>query len=409
MEEKGTSLKARETMQNIDHIEVRGARVHNLKNVNVDIPLGELVGIAGVSGSGKSSLALGVLYAEGSRRYLEALSTYTRRRIAQAGKALVDDVRYVPAALALHQRPAVPGVRSTFGTSSELLNSLRLLFSRVGSHVCPHCGEHVPPSLNVAAELPISCMHCGSEFFGPGAESLAFNSEGACPTCSGTGIARTVNRAALVPDESKTIDEGAVVVWGTLMWDLMKQVCGAMGVRTNVPFCELTAAERDIVFNGPAEKKHILYKAKKGENFAELDFTYYNAVRTVENSLAKAKDEKGLRRVAKYLTEGPCPDCSGTRLSAAAREPIVRGINLAQATEMTRWRGWRVCPQAFPTRCVPWRNRFASRSKAQLVACSSWAWAICRSTEQARPFPPASASACNSRARCEIAPQACCT
>ena len=322
-------------MQHIDHIEVRGARVHNLKNIDVDIPLGELVGIAGVSGSGKSSLALGVLYAEGSRRYLEALSTYTRRRIAQAGKANVDDARYVPAALALHQRPAVPGVRSTFGTSSELLNSLRLLFSRVGSHECPHCGAHVPPTLNVAAELPISCPNCGNEFHGPGAEQLAFNSEGACPTCGGTGIAHTVNRAALVPDEGKTIDEGAVVVWGSLMWDLMKQVCGAMGVRTNVPFRELTPAERDIVFNGPAEKKHILYKAKKGDNFAELDFTYYNAVRTVENALAKAKDEKGLRRVAKYLTEGPCPDCGGTRLSAAARGPLVRGINLAQAAEMT--------------------------------------------------------------------------
>ena len=322
-------------MHNIDHIEVRGARVHNLKNVSVDIPLGELVGIAGVSGSGKSSLALGVLYAEGSRRYLEALSTYTRRRISRAGKATVDDVRYVPAALALHQRPAVPGVRSTFGTSSELLNSLRLLFSRVGSHVCPNCGKHVPPTLNVAAELPIPGPYCDTEFFGPGAEQLAFNSEGACPTCSGTGIARTVNRAALVPDESKTIDEGAVVVWGSLMWDLMKQVCGAMGVRTNVPFSELTAEERDIVFNGPAEKKHILYKAKKGDDFAELDFTYYNAVRTVENALSKAKDEKGLRRVAKYLTEGPCPDCHGTRLSEAARGPLVRGINLAQATEMT--------------------------------------------------------------------------
>ena len=319
----------------IDHIEVRGARVHNLKNVSVDIPLGELVGVAGVSGSGKSSLALGVLYAEGSRRYLEALSTYTRRRISQAGKAAVDDVRYVPAALALRQRPAVPGVRSTFGTSSELLNSLRLLFSRVGSHVCPHCGAHVPPSLNVAAELPLTCPACGQKFRGPGAEELAFNSGGACPTCGGTGVARTVNRAALVPDESKSIDEGAVVVWGSLMWDLMKQVCGAMGVRTNVPFCELTPEERAIVFDGPAEKRHILYKAKKGDNFAELDFTYFNAVRTVENSLAKAKDEKGLKRVAKFLVEGPCPDCGGTRLSAAARGPLVCGINLAEATQMT--------------------------------------------------------------------------
>ena len=319
----------------IDHIEVRGARVHNLKNVSVDIPLGQLVGVAGVSGSGKSSLALGVLYAEGSRRYLEALSTYTRRRISQAGKAAVDDVRYVPAALALRQRPAVPGVRSTFGTSSELLNSLRLLFSRVGSHVCPHCGAHVPPSLNVAAELPLTCPECGQKFRGPGAEELAFNSGGACPTCGGTGVARTVNRAALVPDESKSIDEGAVVVWGSLMWDLMKQVCGAMGARTNVPFRELTPEERAIVFDGPAEKRHILYKAKKGDNFAELDFTYFNAVRTVENSLAKAKDEKGLKRVAKFLVEGPCPDCGGTRLSAAARGPLVRGINLAEATQMT--------------------------------------------------------------------------
>ena len=317
------------------HIEVCGARVHNLRNANVDIPLGQLVGVCGVSGSGKSSLALGVLYAEGSRRYLEALSTYTRRRMGQAARADVDEVRYVPAALALHQRPSVPGVRSTFGTMSELLNSLRLLFSRVGSHPCPHCGTFAPPSMSVAAEQPITCATCGKTFFGPGAEDLAFNSGGACPTCGGTGTVRHVNEAALVPDESKTINEGAVLPWGSLMWDLMKQVCGEMGVRLDVPFRELTPEERDIVFHGPAEKKHILYKAKKGDNFAELDFTYYNAVYTVENALAKAKDEKGLARVARFLTEGPCPDCEGTRLSAAARGPIVRGINLAKACEMT--------------------------------------------------------------------------
>ena len=314
-------------------IEVRGARVHNLKNIDIDIPLGELVGVAGVSGSGKSSLALGVLYAEGSRRYLEALSTYTRRRLTQASRAQVDEVLHVPAALAL--RPTVPGIRSTFGTMTELLNSLRLLFSRVASHVCPHCGARNESTLNVAAGLPITCAGCGKEFHAPGAESLAFNSAGACPTCSGTGIVREVNRAALVPDESKSIDDGAVLPWGSLMWDLMKQVCGAMGVRTNVPFSELTPEERDIVFNGPAVKKHILYKPKKGDDFAELDFTYFNAVYTVENALAKAKDEKGLKRVARFLKEGPCADCGGTRLSAAARAPHVRGLNLAEASAMT--------------------------------------------------------------------------
>ena len=317
-----------------DHIQVRGARVHNLKNLDVDIPLNQLVGIAGVSGSGKSSLALGVLYAEGSRRYLEALSTYTRRRLTQAGRADVDEVLHVPAALALHQRPAVPGVRSTFGTSTELLNSLRLLFSRVGSHVCPN-GHRVPPTLNVAAERPITCPVCGVEFFGPNAEELAFNGDGACPECDGTGIVRTVDESALVPDESLTIDEGAVVPWGTLMWDLMKQVAREMGVRTDVPFNQLTPKERDIVFHGPAEKKHILYKAKKSDTFAELDFTYYNAVYTVENALAKVKDEKGLARVARFLKQGTCPVCHATRLSADALKPQVAGINLAEATEKT--------------------------------------------------------------------------
>ena len=318
-----------------DAIEVRGARVHNLKDVDIDIPLGELVGIAGVSGSGKSSLALGVLYAEGSRRYLEALSTYTRRRLTQAEHAQVDEVLHVPAALALHQRPNVPGVRSTFGTMTELNSSLRLLFSRCAHHVCPHCGARVEPSLNVAAGLALSCPACGRDFYAPSAEDLAFNSAGACPACGGTGIMREVDEASLVPDESKSIDEGAVLPWGSLMWDLMKQVAREMGVRTDVPFCELTPAEREIVFHGPAEKKHILYIPKNGEGATPLDFTYYNAVYTVENALAKAKDEKGLKRVARFLREGPCRECGGTRLSAAALRPQVAGIDLAEASAMT--------------------------------------------------------------------------
>lgn len=316
------------------HIIVRGAKVHNLKNIDLDIPLGKLVAIAGVSGSGKSSLALGTLYAEGSRRYLEALSTYTRRRITQAGRAEVDEIKHVPAALALHQRPGIPGIRSTFGTASELLNSLRLLFSRLGSHCCPN-GHPCPPDMNVALMLPTKCPVCGEEFYGPGAEAMAFNSEGACPSCSGTGVIRTVNEDSLVPDDSLTIDEGAVAPWQTLMWSLMKDIARDLGVRTDVPFRDLTPKEKEIVFHGPAKKHHLLYMNEKTNMAGEMDFTYYNAVYTVENALAKVKDEKGMKRVEKFLHESACPDCGGTRLSAKVRSTTLAGKNLAEATAMT--------------------------------------------------------------------------
>lgn len=322
-------------------IKIRGARVHNLKNINVDVPLGKIVGIAGVSGSGKSSLALGVLYAEGSRRYLDALSTYTRRRMTQAAKASVDEVLYVPAALALHQRPGVPGIRSTFGTGTELLNSLRLMFSRLASHRCPN-GHYLPPSLAVAAEKPLICPTCGATVRAPSAEELAFNSQGACRTCDGTGTVRTVDLATLVPDQTLSIDDGAVAPWNSLMWSLMTDVCRAMGVRTDVPFNQLTDAEKEIVYHGPAEKKHIFYKAKNTPEAGELDFTYYNAVYTVENALAKVKDEKGMKRVEKFLKQETCPACHGTRLSEAARAPRLQGISLADActmplAELTQW------------------------------------------------------------------------
>lgn len=316
------------------YIEVRGAKVHNLKNIDVNIPLHEIVAIAGVSGSGKSSLALGVLYAEGSRRYLESLSTYTRRRMTQAERADVDDVRYVPAALALRQRPGVPGIRSTFGTLSELLNSLRLMFSRLASHRCPN-GHYCPPSLSAAAMQEITCPVCGEKFYGPGAEELAFNSTGACKTCGGTGVVQTVNEAALVPDDSKTIDEGAVVVWGTLMWSLMKDIVRTMGVRTDVPFRDLTPEEKEIVYHGELKKHHIHYVNPNTLEPAEMDFNYYSAVNSVKNSLAKVKDEKGMKRLEKYLEEDVCPDCHGTRLSEAARAPRLRGIGLDEAAAMT--------------------------------------------------------------------------
>lgn len=318
-------------------IKVRGARVHNLKNVDVDIPLSGIVGIAGVSGSGKSSLALGVLYAEGSRRYLESLSTYTRRRMTQAARADVDEVLYVPAALALHQRPSVPGIRSTFGTGTELLNSLRLMFSRLSSHRCPN-GHYVEPSINVAAmDGELVCPECGEHFFAPGAEDLAFNSAGACKHCGGTGTVRTVDRSTLIPDESKTIDEGAVAPWNSLMWSLMTDVCREMGVRTDIPFCELTEREKEIVYDGPMEKRHIFYvpKNKDSTSAGELNMTYYSATATVLNALNKVKDDKGMKRVEKFLKEGICPECRGTRLSEEARAPRLMGISLADACRMT--------------------------------------------------------------------------
>ena len=317
-----------------ENIEIRGARVHNLKDINVDIPLNKIVGVAGVSGSGKSSLALGVVYAEGSRRYLEGLSTYTRRRISQAPKADVDEILYVPAAIAMRQRPGIPDIRSTFGTGTELLNSLRLMFSRLASHRCPN-GHYCKPTLNVAAGKEIVCPECGSHFFAPSAEDLSFNGGGACQKCGGLGTIMTVDESTLVPDQNLTIDQGAVAPWNSLMWTLMVDVCRAMGVRTNVPFKDLTDKEKDIVYHGPAVKKHIFYRAKNTPVATELDFTYYNATYTVENALAKVKDDKGMKRVEKFLKQEICPACHGTRLSEAARAPLIQGINLAQACEMT--------------------------------------------------------------------------
>lgn len=315
-----------------DRIRVRGARVHNLRDVDVDIPLRSLVGIAGVSGSGKSSLALGVLYAEGSRRYLEALSTYTRRRLAQTPRAAVDVVEHVPAALALQQRPGVPGVRSTFGTSTELLNVLRLIFSRLASHLCPS-GHRVPPTIDVAAETPFHCPVCGQRVHPPGAEDLSFNSAGACSECQGTGIVRAVDDAALVPDPSKTIDDGAVLPWQMFGFNVQPAIAREFGVRTDVAWSELTEDERQLVLGGPEEKKHITVTTKNGVH--ELDFTFRNARLTVTEELRRADTEKRLSRVGRFLREGTCPQCRGSRLNPAARAPRIGALDLAAVTAMT--------------------------------------------------------------------------
>ena len=315
-----------------DMIIIRGARVHNLKNIDVDIPLGKIVAISGVSGSGKSSLALGVLYSEGSRRYLDALSTYTRRRISQTKKASVDLIQYVPAALALNQRPNIPNIRSTFGTSTELLNSLRLLYSRCGNYFCPN-GHMQEPTMNVAREIPIKCPECGEEFYGLGAEEYAFNSDGACPTCGGTGFIRDVDTSKLVLDDTKTLEDGAVAAWNQFGISWMYLVAGELGVRVDVPFRDLTDEEKDIVYNGPAVKKYINIPSKNGKLF-ELNAEYRNVHKAIEEALKKAKTEKGLTKINKFLTTKVCSDCGGTRLNKKANQTLLGGINLSTACEM---------------------------------------------------------------------------
>ncbi|RAP48710.1 MAG: excinuclease ABC subunit A [Methanosphaera sp. rholeuAM6] len=317
----------------VDHIKIRGAKVHNLKNINADIPLGKIVAIAGVSGSGKSSLALGVLYAEGSRRYLEALSTYTRRRITQNEKAKVDTIEHVPAALALHQRPNIPGIRSTFGTSTELLNSLRLLYSRCGNYRCPN-GHYIDASVNVAREMPLHCTKCDEKFHGLAAEEYAFNSDGACPKCSGTGIMRDVDISTLVPDESLTLEEGAVKPWTMFGIAWMYRMAGELGVRTDIAFKDLSPREKDIIFYGDSVKRYIAIPSKNGKMF-DINCEYRNAIKAVREALNNAKSEKGLARINRYLTVKTCDACNGSRINERANSTLLGGLNITQASAKT--------------------------------------------------------------------------
>ena len=323
-------------------IEVRGGKVHNLKNIDIDIPLHQFVAISGLSGSGKSSLAMGILYEEGSRRYLEALSTYTRRRLKTGNKANVESVKHIPSALALRQRPAIPSERATVGTMSELLNVIRLVFSRLGRPVCPN-GHAFGPDLKVAQAMSksgeemglLTCPTCGVEFYAYGAEDFAFNSTGACETCQGTGNVRQLDESKLIADEELSLADGAVASWRLPGRNFMPSVAEQAGVRINVPFKELTAKEKDFVLNGPQKKFKMDFRTSTGRVFHDFNALYENAHQAVLESAKTSKSERAQKKISEFFHYSTCPTCHGTRLKPKLLRQKAGGLNIAEVTELS--------------------------------------------------------------------------
>ncbi|WP_242363866.1 excinuclease ABC subunit UvrA [Limosilactobacillus antri] len=332
-------------------VEVRGGRVHNLKNIDVDIPLHKFVAVSGLSGSGKSSLAMGILYEEGSRRYLEALSTYTRRRIKLGAQAAVRSVKHIPSALALRQRPAIPSERATVGTMSEMFNVIRLIFSRLGSPVCPN-GHRLKPSLTIAEAMSksgdamgrLTCPVCGAQFSAYSAEDFAFNSAGACENCQGTGKVRQIDESKLIGDPTLTLAEGAVAAWHLPGRNFMPNVAEQAGVRINVPYQDLTAREKDFVLNGPAQKFKMDFRSGTGRVFHDFNALYENAHEAVLRSAQTSKSERSQKRISEFFSYSTCPVCHGTRLKPELLTQEAGGLNIAQVTdltlgELTDWKG----------------------------------------------------------------------
>lgn len=325
----------------VDHIEVRGGNVNNLKNINVDIPLNKFVAISGLSGSGKSSLAMGILYSEGARRYLDALATYTRRRISQVGRADVKSVKHIPSALALRQRPSVPGIRSTVGTMTEIFNVLRLIFSRLGSPKCPN-GHQVPPTIEIAEAMDktgaemgmITCPICGVHFQAFGAEDFAFNSDGACPECEGLGVTKQLDPTKLIDDPNKTIEDGAVASWRVPGRNFMPSVARAAGIRIDVPFKDLSDKEKDFVLHGPKQKISVDIPSKNGRIFHMDNAIYENAYNAVIDSMATTKSEVALKRLNRFYKFSTCPTCHGTRINPNRLTQLVADQNIAEVSAL---------------------------------------------------------------------------
>ena len=307
-------------------IGVHGARQNNLQDVDVDVPLWRTVAVVGVSGSGKTSLAIGTLYAEGMQRFLDSLSTYSRRRLSQAQRPAVDWIEHLPPALALRQRPPTPGPRSTVGTMSEVLNVLRLMMSRLGSHLCPN-GHRVAPSIATQG-MDVACPVCGVHFEPPSAEFFAFNSYGACPACHGLGVRSEVDVTTLVPDPARTIEQGAVLPWNSGGRRLSMYAAGELGVRLDVPYRDLTERERDIVLHGKPVRRQVTLSSGRNGRTVQLSVNYDNAVAAVERSL-RSDNERTRQLVQRFLITRVCSVCHGTRLRPEALTSLLGGRNIA--------------------------------------------------------------------------------
>ncbi len=308
----------------VDHlVRVRGARVHNLCDVDADMPRNALVAFTGVSGSGKSSLAFGTLYAESQRRYLESVAPYARRLLHQVEAPDVDDVTGLPPTVALAQRRSSPSSRSTVGTVTAISNSLRLLMSREGDYPAG-------PARTGPGHYPAGTNRLYSDAFSPNTV------EGACPRCHGQGVVHEATEASMVPDPSLSIREGAIASWpGAWQGKNLRDVLAALGYDIDRPWRELAPAAREwilftddkpVVTVEPEREPHRIHRPYQG--------TYTSAARLLLRAHAESKSAATRERAARFLHTATCPLCAGRRLKPEALAVTFAGRNITELAEL---------------------------------------------------------------------------
>ena len=286
-------------------VRVRGAREHNLKNVDIDVPRDCMVVFTGVSGSGKSSLAFGTLYAEAQRRYFESVAPYARRLLNQVGAPDVDEITGLPPAVALQQRRGAPSSRSTVGTITTLSNLIRMLYSRAGTY-------------------PAGTTHLSAEAFSPNTAA------GACPRCHGLGMVHDVTEDLLVPDTGLSIREGAIAAWpGAWQGANLRSIVRGMGIDIEKPWRELPRAKRHWLLY-TEEQPSVLIKPEEGR----VDHGYYgkfwSARKHVMHVLSSSQSERMRERAMRFVKSIPCPDCDGSGLRGEARSVTFAGRPIAE-------------------------------------------------------------------------------